>query len=200
MRGSGATGIEQLVHARAHGQLRQLDDTRLEDEIGAVALAEPQKDPVPAGRLEAHGSRLDHVGPADLHVLHEVASRGVGHDLPALAAGRQDRRYNGALHRGPVRLDDASLKCGGSDPLSAEWTRGQAQRESSDGEHSRGRAHPLGASNFWNRGYSRSVLKLGSTCTLRKRTWYTYPASRARASKSTAVSRWPSSAAMHERQ
>jgi len=41
MRRSGAAGVDQRIHARAHGHVRQLDDTRLEHEIGAVALAEP---------------------------------------------------------------------------------------------------------------------------------------------------------------
>src|SRR2546430_11895383 len=40
MRRSGAAGVDQRIHARAHGHVRQLDDTRLEHEIGAVALAE----------------------------------------------------------------------------------------------------------------------------------------------------------------
>ncbi len=170
MRRSGAAGVDQRMHARAHGHVRQLDDTRLEHEIGPVPLAEPEPDAAPAGGPEAHGSRLDQVGPADLHVLQEVASRGIGHDLPAGATFRQRHCHNAVLDRCPIGLEDTSLQRGRCDPLRAERGRGRAQRQPSKGEQSEARAHRLGRSRAWNRGVPRSTAKLGSTCTSRKRT------------------------------
>ncbi len=152
MRGSRASGVQQLIRARADRHRGQLDGHAFEHEVGAVALAEREKDAAPAGRLEAHGTHLDDVGPADLHVLHEVASRGVGHDLPASAARRQGRPDNGAVDRRPVILDDASLKRSECDALRAEWTRGQTQRDHPDGEQAKLWDHPLGRSNSRNRG------------------------------------------------
>jgi len=137
VRGPGAAGVEQRLPARAHGQRRELDDIRLEDEVGAVALAELEDDAVPACLREAYGSRVDDVGPTDLHVLDEVASGSVGDDLPMRAARRRGHSDDGAVDRRPVTLDDAALKRGGCDSLRSECTGGQAQRERCKGEQAR---------------------------------------------------------------
>src|SRR5256886_3512580 len=171
VRGPAASSVQLRVQTRADGQCLELDDRGLEHEIGAVALAEDEDDARPTDRSEPQGPRVDEVGTAGLDILQKVSTRRVGRVMPMRAAGCQGRRDNGAVDRRPVALDDASLKRRGCDPLRAEWPRGQAERQHAHRERSRAWAHPLGRSNAWNRGYSRSAAKLGSMCALRKRTW-----------------------------